>query len=110
MSGLDDKLREIIDGYSNHQDTRRYSAPEATPDYDWLEAITLIKQTFADAGWIGPNKAKSLYNGMLDGQEWYDRFMEEMDAGGEWLIVGHAVIEEAAKRAAGYGDDKENTQ
>jgi len=124
MSDLDDKLREVLRYTVNGE--RNIHATEMK------ETLAQIKQAFANAGYVQTLKTGDrtiVANGkdpfgwivyypdeVMTGQEWYDRFMAELDkplyndtkkyqrqcpeCGSPYLL------ETAAKRAAGLEDDK----
>lgn len=111
MSDLDSRIRGVLNWYFN----------VANPDIglrvsESNQAIERIKQAFIDAGWRqgqGPYQDAMLdaikkEAGLMTGQEWYDRFQDELKGrvfphGDTNRYVANAVNEmlDAAKKAAG---------
>lgn len=97
MSDLDDKLRDILEGWY--------------PGTQYEEVIARLKQAFADEGFMTSQQADQQtsdilkVNRKLDGQEWYDRFVKEYShlegklSGGSVMPRSNAI--EAAKKASG---------
>lgn len=55
--------------------------------------------------YIKPNKAMTKAQNLMTGQEWYNRFVAELDKDGEIAIAGSGIIKGAAKRAAGLEEE-----
>lgn len=95
---LDDKLRDI---FTQH----RMNVQEWDEETLDLECIKLIKQAFADEGYVDAtinNTDDPLY---LTGQEWYDRFQNELNklmlkTSPTQVMDDPVQIIEAAKKAA----------
>lgn len=113
-SSLDDKLREILEGYM-HYLTGRQQENGLDWDGDYPTTIGRIKQAFADEGYVNkidnPNmigmyvdKDGYIYKAMT-GQEWYDRFEKEMDNQPYKIDPMFSVAFEVAKKAAGIKDE-----
>jgi hypothetical protein len=109
MSDIDDKLREI---FAQH----RMNAQEYDKETLDTECIKLIKQAFADDGYVKNGNIGHTINGVvvMQGQEWLSRFNRilrehdrvELDTKqGTTDFIALPIIEEAAKRAAKIARD-----
>lgn len=109
MSRLDEELRKIT--------VPVWHAGQGTFDYPLNdEGVEKVKQAFKDAGWFSLSESATggrlistvkQYEGLMTGQEWYDRFSKEMsDRFSMWGDGSNGFVElkptkEAAKKAAG---------
>jgi hypothetical protein len=106
MADLDKRLERLLEsediGLQN----------EGIQSYDYPKMVSKIKQAFQEAGWVKlkvPNHAEGdvveLHaEGLMTGQEWYDRFEKEyLKAIGYPNVIGKVdhSARIAARRAAG---------
>lgn len=106
MNELDKKLDEVLQGWVIGGDSV-YNYPPTKN-----QALAAIKQAFIDDGWLRsidislPTGTPYVPEPRMTGQEWYDRFLNEMvaipleDFSGSYVDVGQR-LREAAKKAAG---------
>lgn len=111
MNNLDDKLKEILNGYFEGA-----SIEPINDDQDKVAAITDIRQAFADEGYekrvLGRDfTARVDMKEVMTGQEWYDRFGREYpmypDTNQQSHLLQSKIREEAleaAKRASGVNN------
>jgi hypothetical protein len=110
MSDLDEKLRDIFinDSKSKGLHDDNWENFVVSPD----KIIPQIKQAFADEGYQYVTRAEDslvtrYHNGeLMTGQEWYDRFVKELNTALPSLPIfkfntKEAKIIKAVKRAAG---------
>lgn len=108
MDNLDETLKGILNNADWYHDGLN---PSGNEDRD--EAVEAIKQAFKDAGYrhnmaAGYWSREAEREGLMTGQEWYDRFDQQM--GGKvfpWVksddevINILSIVQDAAKKAAG---------
>ena len=101
MGDLDKKLTNLIESY--HGDTNKLilNIKQTFRDNGYVRTVIMNSHTVAmngkdPLGWIlyYPNEA-------MTGQEWYDRFEAELDAGLPLPTVVDIWVRKSAKRAAG---------
>lgn len=114
---LDDKLMDIL---AQH----RMNSGELDKESLEQQCVELIKQAFADEGYIPPKakmfwhqKGKNVYisgaqdhivsvdmEQLMTGQEWYGRFEAELKA--HPMVEGQYDVFQVARRAAGLDKEK----
>lgn len=94
MNTLNEKLKEIwIDPTNTDNDYKLHLTDEA---------IAQIKQIFSDEKYLTPTEFQLMAetNGLMTGQEWYDRFHKEIMEMDGSLWINQDMFR-AAKKAAG---------